>query len=149
MPSYGVKSKSLRAVLHTLLSDDVPKISVQDAVAQTNNVLFIDAREKEEYDVSHLPGARFVGFKKFTAESLANVSKDKELIVYCSIGKRSDAIAKKLADAGFTHVHNLFGGIFEWVNQGNAVYRNEIVTNEVHAYNHLWGRWLEKGAKVY
>jgi len=33
--------------------------------------------------------------------------------VYCSLGIRSEVIAKKLKKAGYTNVFNLYGGIFE------------------------------------
>lgn len=149
MPSYGVKNKALKATLHTLLSDDVPKISVADAAAKKEKVIFLDAREKEEYAISHLPNARFIGYENFTLDSLPHIQKDKEVIVYCAVGKRSDVIAKKLMEAGYTNVHNLFGGIFEWVNQGEKVYKNNSPTNEVHAYNKFWGQWLTGAKKIY
>ena len=47
-------------------------------------------------------------------------------------------------------VSNLYGGIFEWVNQENPVIDttgNE--TKNIHAYNKTWGVWLNKGNKVY
>ncbi len=146
MPSYGVKSKSLKAVLNTLLSDDVPKISVANAAAK-KEVIFLDAREEEEFAVSHLPAAHFVGYKNFSIDSLTSIPKDKDIIIYCSVGKRSDGIAKKLIAGGYSRVHNLFGGIFEWANQGKPVYRDGKRTKQVHAYNKFWGQWLEAGAK--
>jgi rhodanese-related sulfurtransferase len=45
--------------------------------------------------------------------------------VYCSIGKRSDEITKMLGEAGFTNARNLYGGIFEWVNQGHPVFNSQ------------------------
>ena len=50
---------------------------------------------------------------------------------------------------GYSAVYNLYGGIFEWKNQNQAVYRNHKETEEVHAYNKMWGFWLDKGIKVY
>ena len=51
---------------------------------------------------------------------------------------------------GFTNVFNLVGGIFEWKNQGHAVYSTQNkITEKVHAYNKTWGVWLTKGEKVY
>ena len=41
--------------------------------------------------------------------------------MYCSIGKRSEKVTQKLKKAGYNNVSNLYGGIFEWVNQGNEV----------------------------
>ena len=44
----------------------------------------------------------------------------------------------------------MYGGIFEWVNEGFPVVNNqEKQTDNVHAYNKSWGIWLKKGVKVY
>lgn len=79
-----------------------------------------------------------------------DVAKGSEIIVYCSIGKRSEKITQKLTKAGYSNVSNLYGGIFEWVNQGNNVVDlNNKNTNKVHAYSRFWGHWLDKGEKVF
>ena len=47
-------------------------------------------------------------------------------------------------------VYNLYGGLFEWVNQGKEVVKpNGETTETVHAYSKSWGIWLKKGEKVY
>ena len=76
--------------------------------------------------------------------------KDASIVIYCSVGVRSEKIGEKLIAAGYTNVKNLYGSIFEWVNEGNAVYNmNGKATNRVHAYSKTWGIWLKKGVKVY
>ena len=150
-PSHAqVKSGPFDFTLNMLLSRDVPEITVADAAGNTGQYLFLDAREQKEYNVSHLPGTRFVGYDNFSLWSLKDIPKDKPLIVYCSIGKRSEDITRKLKKNGFTNVHNLYGGIFEWVNQGNRIYDlQNKPTDKVHAYGKFWGRFLDKGTKVY
>lgn len=69
--------------------------------------------------------------------------------MYCSIGYRSEKIAKKLLENGYDNVSNLYGGIFEWANQGNKVYNDYGETTKVHAFSRLWSVWLNKGEKVY
>jgi len=145
-----VKSKSFQFVLNTMLSDKTPFIDIKEAAANKNNYTFLDAREAREYNVSHIPNARFVGFDQFELSQTSDLPKNKPLIIYCSIGKRSEKITKELLKEGFSNVRNLYGGIFEWVNEGNGVVDNENrPTNKVHAYGRFWGKWLEKGEKVY
>ncbi len=145
-----VKSKTYNFVLRTLLSHDVPEIMVDDAVKFAESAIALDAREKEEYDVSHLLNARFVGYKNFDLWLVKDLPKDKPILVYCSVGKRSEDISEKLMKQGFTNVYNLYGGIFEWVNDGHPVYDLKgRQTNKVHGYSKLWGRFLDKGEKVY
>jgi len=145
-----VKSKSFQFVLNTRLSDKTPFINIKEAAANKNNYTFLDAREAKEYNVSHIPNAHFVGFEQFELRAISDLPKNKPLIIYCSIGKRSEKITKELLKEGFSNVRNLYGGIFEWVNEGNLVVDNENrPTNKVHAYGRFWGKWLEKGKKVY
>ena len=85
-----------------------------------------------------------------TLAAVKNVAKGAEIIVYCSIGKRSEQITQKLDKAGYSNVSNLYGGIFEWVNQGGEVVDvNNKRTNRVDAHGRFWGQWLDKGEKVY
>lgn len=145
-----VKSKSFSYVLKKLLKHNVPEIAVAKLAATNNNYLYLDAREYDEYAVSHIENARYIGYKKFDDKALLNVSKDKPIVVYCSIGKRSEDVSEKLLKQGYKNVSNLYGGIFEWVNQGHKVYNNAgKQTENVHAYNWMWGRFLNKGNKVY
>lgn len=150
MPDYGIRSQWKKLLLNTMLSADVPRISVVDAFNKKGNVLFLDTRAKEEYEVSHIEGAVYTGEMEVSPDALENVPKDQPIITYCSIGKRSDVIGKKLIDAGYTQVQNLYGGIFEWINKGYSVVdQQNHPTAKVHAYNKMWGKWLNKGTKVY
>jgi rhodanese-related sulfurtransferase len=128
-----------------MLSFSVKTISPSDLNRQSN-VLVLDARERTEYDVSHLPNAVFIGYNSFEKKTLDTVPKDKPIVVYCSIGYRSEKIGEKLKKMGYTKVYNLYGSIFEWLNQGYPVVdKNEQPTNKVHTYNKAWSRWVEEG----
>jgi hypothetical protein len=75
---------------------------------------------------------------------------DAHIVLYCSLGSRSEKIAEKLISAGYKNVYNLYGGIFEWINAGQPVYKlNGVQTSEIHTYSRDWARWVEKGTKVY
>lgn len=145
-----VQNRSFQILLQALLSCKVPVISVAQAAKEKDHFVFLDAREQEEYEVSHIPGAVFIGYECLNEAALKKLSAAQPLVVYCSIGKRSENITQKLQDAGYTNVYNLYGGIFEWVNQGHCIYDSENQpTNQVHAYSRFWGQWLENGEKVY
>ena len=144
-----VKSKSYNLLLKKLLKHDVPEIDVDRLDKIRNSVLLLDARELEEFNVSHLSNAKFVGYKTFDIASLQHTNKDNPIVVYCSVGYRSEKITEKLINAGFTNVHNLYGGIFEWKNKKLDVYDANGVTNNVHPYSNKWGIWLKNADKVY
>lgn len=144
-----VQSKSYNAMLKTLLTHNVKEIGAKDAI-QDSNAVFLDAREKKEFEVSHIKNAIWVGYDDFDISRLKGIPKSKRIIVYCSVGYRSEKITEKLTQNGYTHVSNVVGGIFEWVNLGYPlVDNNGKPTEKVHAYSKTWGIWLNKGEKVY
>lgn len=110
---------------------------------QDTDIVILDSRKKEEYNVSHIPGARFVDYKKFKLKSLKDIPKDTPIYVYCSVGYRSERTAEKLQEAGYTEVYNLYGGLFNWANHGfPMVNEDEESSIDVHGYNREWGQWL-------
>lgn len=131
-----------------MLQFDVPLISVEELAKKQDEVVLLDAREKDEYDVSHIKDAKFVGFKDFDEKALKNIPKDQDIVIYCSIGYRSEKIGERLAKMGYKNVKNLYGSIFEWANQGKPlVDKNGKPTTTVHGYNKNWSQWLD-GSKV-
>ncbi len=143
--------KNMEGVLDLHNRQTVPYIEVPELAASEGYAL-LDTREREEYEVSHIENALWVGYDQFNIEDVTALflDKDASLVVYCSIGVRSEDIGEKLQDAGYTNVRNLYGGIFEWKNKGNAVINPEgKKTEKVHAYSKYWGRLLTNADKVY
>ncbi|MGB3076518.1 MAG: rhodanese-like domain-containing protein [Chitinophagales bacterium] len=145
-----VQDPAYDLLLQKMLAHSVREISVKEVAAKQSNVIFLDAREKEEYDVSHLNNAVAVGYDHFNLATVKNIAKDQRIVVYCSVGYRSEKVAEQLVNAGYSHVTNLYGGIFEWINEDHPVYDlSGKPTEKVHAYDVTWGIWLKKGDKVY
>lgn len=150
--SQAVESDEYDHMLEKLLKSDVPEVDVEEAydLFLYSDVVFIDTREKREYDVSHIDGAIWVGYNNFKLSRLDGIDKDTKIIAYCSVGLRSENITRKLMKKGFTDVSNLYGSIFEWVNQEKEIVDDHgLSTEEVHPYNEKWGKWLTEGEKVY
>ena len=143
-----VGSAAYSIMLKTLLSNSVKQISVEEV--SNKEFYFLDARAENEYQVSHIRGATWVGYEEFDLEKVSKLKKTDPIVIYCSVGYRSEKIGEKLIEAGFTNVSNLYGGVFEWVNQGNTIVNKKgEKTPNIHAYSKTWGIWLTKGVKVY
>lgn len=150
LPTYG-QSKAYKAMLKTYYND-FPTISLEDAYQKIGKkgVYFLDTREDAEFKVSHIKTARQVGYDHFDLASVRDLKKDAEIIVYCSIGARSQGIGEKLKIAGFTNVKNLYGGLFHWVNSDYPIVdSNNNKTDKIHGYSKLWGKWVKQGTVVY
>lgn len=119
---------------------DVENIDA-DSLTQSQ-FLILDSREKEEYQISHIRNAVWIGYDDFDISALDSVQHDKKIIVYCSVGYRSSKIAVELNDNGFKNVYNLYGGIFNWANEGRELISNQSKTTDLHAYNSYWSRFV-------
>ena len=86
-----VSDKAYDLLLSTLLSHSVPEISVTRLASGPFQIL--DARSSREFEVSHIPGATWVGYEDFLLDRLAGIDIHKPVSVYCSVGYRSEQIA--------------------------------------------------------
>ncbi len=152
LSTYSFSQESLSELLEKHNSERVPYISVQELAMPKTNAVVLDAREPQEYEVSHLKGAICVGYDDFNVEIVEKeiLNKDQEIVVYCSLGIRSEVVADKLKKAGYTNVKNLYGGIFEWKNKHFSVYNiQDKETDSIHTFSKKWSKWLTNGIKIH
>lgn len=116
---------------------------VQQKQKDKQTLIFLDTREEKEYKVSHLPGAIWVGYDNVDWKAIEKMNKDATIVVYCSVGYRSGKITDDMRKKGFTKVYNLYGGLFNWANNGGTIEgpKNQP-TNQVHGYNEKWSHYL-------
>ncbi len=140
------------AEYHSML-DDMYKKTVplaKPADIELSDYLILDTRAVDEYAVSHLPGAQFCEYSTFRIQNFEELPRDTPILVYCSVGYRSERIGEKLQRAGFANVHNLYGGIFNWFYEGREIVDSDgNSTDLIHTYNAKWGQWCLKGEKVH
>ena len=136
--------------LATLVTADSLAISAWEA-RDLPSAVFLDAREKEEYDVSHLPEAIRIGYDDPDYAALSGVDRAAPLVVYCTVGFRSEKIASALRKRGFSDVHNLYGSIYAWKLAGFPIVDASGPTERLHTYNKKWGSYFPDSlaTKVY
>ncbi|MEL6864946.1 MAG: rhodanese-like domain-containing protein [Bacteroidota bacterium] len=131
--------------LKVLLDFSIPLMSVQELHAKKDKVIIFDTREWTEYETSHIENAAYLGYTQVQTQQLEKLPKDTTIVLYCSVGYRSEKMGEKLQEMGFNRVYNLYGSLFEWVNAGYPVVdMGSTTTNRVHAYDRIWGQWLEQ-----
>jgi rhodanese-related sulfurtransferase len=143
---YDRKLKSLyRNSVKTIKPADLKEL-----ITKGEKIIILDTRSPEEFNLSHLKNARFLNYDSYSAEDLKKLPKNEKIIVYCSVGYRSERVGEKLQKLGYQNVYNIYGGIFEWKNEGMPVVnRQNQPTDSVHTYNKNWSKWLTSGIKVY
>ena len=107
----------------------------------------IDVREADEFAVSHLAEARNV----LTGIEISKLVQDKTspIVVYCSVGYRSAAVAAELEALGYTSVRNLRHSLFEWADKGLPMENLQGQTSLVHPYNRAWGSLVKEQLHSY
>lgn len=112
-----------------------------ERMAASNEVtpLLIDVRTREEYEVSHLPGAIWAETPDQIASALREASDRRAVVFYCSVGVRSSRAAAKLVRSGRANIFNLQGSIFKWANEGRSLIANDRAVHVVHPFNERWG----------
>jgi rhodanese-related sulfurtransferase len=131
-----------------LISKDVPIIMVEELQNKTN-ITFLDTRSSEEYELSHIKNALWVGEKNWDMEAIKNIDKKQTLVVYCSVGYRSEKLVKKILRLKSHKTFNLYGGIFDWINKGKPIENRSGITDSIHGFNQNFARWIKMGIPVY
>ena len=142
------QSMPYQVLLKGLYDASFPVVKPEQ-ISNLSKYQVLDAREKVEYQVSHLQNALWVGHDTFNLKAVEKLDKAKPILIYCTVGARSEKIGKILQKEGFSRVYNLYGGIVHWVNEGRPVFANGKPTLQVHTYSKPWSIWLTKGEKVY
>lgn len=91
-------------------------------IRERADVLLIDVREQAEYDAGHIPGITLIPMGDI-ANRLAEIPKDKTVVVSCQSGRRSSQVASFLQEQGYTNIHDLQGGFSAWQQAGLPIER--------------------------
>ena len=109
--AQSTKEYSYEFVKYTTLNSS----KFQDALLDTNsNKVFLDARDKKDYDEKHAAGAKNVDSKNLdNLQSILPEDKETPIYLYCYSGNRSSVVSQKLIDLGYKNVYNALDGTKE------------------------------------
>src|SRR5215216_2571077 len=101
--------------------DEIDGSAARELLDGTNGSapVFLDVRERDEWDEGHIPGAIHVprGYVESRIEGLVP-DREATIVVYCAAGNRSAFATKSLNELGYQHVVNLQGGYTDWKRNG-------------------------------
>lgn len=102
--------------------DTVPQVTVQDLQASLGHhaVTLVDVRNLTEWESGRISGAQHIPLG-YLADRVADIPRDKPIVVQCAAGARSAIGASVLKAHGVEHVINLVGGIGAWRKAGLPV----------------------------
>ena len=100
-PAHDAMNSITTAELRTLLATDFTG-------------LLIDVREPAEHALANIPQARLIPLATLP-DHLAELPRDREILIHCKAGGRSARAVQLLLDNGFTQVSNVTGGMDAWL----------------------------------
>lgn len=92
---------------------------VAEKIAMNEDVILLDVRTLEEYEEIHLENALLLPVQVLSQQSLTNIglgedAKDKEIIIYCRSGNRSQTAYNIMESLGYTNIKSVAGGMIHW-----------------------------------
>ena len=120
---------SLAALLVALVgillisSKTSPSVEITPAQAYMKfqqGAFFLDVRSQEEWDQFHIAGSILIPLDQMQ-NRLSELPRDKDIVVVCLSGHRSQSGVTILQQAGFKQVSCLSGGLQAWTTAGYPV----------------------------
>ena len=100
------------------IKNGIPQLGVKDLKRRIDageDVFILDVREPYEYQIAQIGGKLIP--QNDVPQRLAEIPRDREIVVQCRSGARSQRIAEFLKQSGYTQVLNLAGGILAWSDE--------------------------------
>ena len=97
---------------------NIPQMTVQELKQRLDageDLMILDVREPYEYQIANI-GGTLIPMNE-VPQRLAEIDRNREIVVQCRSGARSQRIAEFLAAQGYLNVKNLAGGILAWADQ--------------------------------
>jgi len=91
------------------ISPALSPMTLREELKSAQPPFLVDVRDEREYETDHLKAAVNIPLEDLR-ERLAEVPKDRPVVVHCSAGYRSYVAQQILREHGWTNVRNLYGG---------------------------------------
>lgn len=92
-----------------------PQAALKLIEEKNSDIIILDIRPKEEFEIEHLPGAINLDYDghKFQ-EKVDKLDKENDYLIYCKSGVRGGYFMAKMRDSGFQRAYNILGGFVGW-----------------------------------
>jgi adenylyltransferase/sulfurtransferase len=100
------------------VKNGIPQMTVKELKRRLDagqDLQLIDVREPYEYQIAQIGGKLIP--QNDVPQRLGEIDREREVVVHCRSGARSQRIAEFLKQNGYTKVANLAGGILAWSDE--------------------------------
>ncbi len=100
------------------LKNGIPQMTVKELkqrIDAGDDLFILDVREPFEHQIGNIGGKLIP--QNDVPRRLGEIDREREIVVHCKSGGRSQRIAEYLHQSGYANVSNLVGGIVAWAEQ--------------------------------
>lgn len=108
------------SVAMAAIAKNVQPEMAYNLLKKQGEVFLLDVRTPGEYQQARLQGARLIPIDQLV-NRIAELPKDRPILVYCAVGSRSAQVVNYLARRGYPELYNLSGGIYSWAQKGYPI----------------------------
>lgn len=122
-PAKPIKPSGKAVKLNT--PKEINADQLNKMMSSSNPPYIIDVREPVEFMEFHVNGAVNIPLGSLGGAA-ANLPKDRDIVVYCRTGRRSEIAQKALNESGVPNVANLMGGVYVWATQNKCDLKKKV-----------------------
>ena len=111
----GIESASEK---QSAVKNGIPQLTAKDLKKRIDageDLFILDVREPFEYQIANIGGKLIP--QNDVPQRIGEIDRNREIVVHCKAGGRSQRIAEFLKQSGFLNVANLAGGILAWSDE--------------------------------
>ena len=99
------------------VAKDITSTEAKTIMDKKKNAYLLDVRTPDERRQGYIANSVLIPID-MVGKRLAEIPKDRPVIVYCAVGSRSRSVAQALANRGYPEVYNMRDGIYGWYRNG-------------------------------
>jgi sulfur-carrier protein adenylyltransferase/sulfurtransferase len=107
---------------HSVNDINITPAEVAGKLASNEDLVLIDVREPYEWTTGHIESAHHIPLQQIP-QRLAEIPKDRDVVMICRSGGRSEHARAHLAQLGYTRVRNMIGGMQRWAREVDPTIR--------------------------
>jgi adenylyltransferase/sulfurtransferase len=111
----GLRGQEAPAAAAAGLAETTPE-ELKKRLDRGEDVFILDVRNPEEFQICRIPGSTLLPLPALP-QRFGELDRDREMVVHCKSGLRSQKAIQFLRQQGFTRLSNLKGGILAWADK--------------------------------
>jgi sulfur-carrier protein adenylyltransferase/sulfurtransferase len=112
----GIRGQEAHASAAADNSGDTTVEELKRSLDRHEDVFILDVRNPEEFQICRIPGSKLLPLPELP-QRFAELDRNREIIVHCKSGMRSQKAVQYLRQQGFGKLKNLKGGILAWAER--------------------------------